>query len=133
MEFDGSPHLYSHARARALIGSVRQGVSCLGCSRLRPALQFNYFIRLSHFLAGLVCEYIKSKDIKTKIIGYGHSCRPPLATHLIFKEYSPDILILNDEEILKKIKKDEINISFIDNVEYKDKKLQILLILVNKD
>ena len=48
------PHLYSYPRARALIGSVREGVSCLGCSRLRPALQFNYFIRLSHFLAGLV-------------------------------------------------------------------------------
>ena len=30
------------------------GVSCLGCSRVRPAVQFNYFIRLPRFLAGLV-------------------------------------------------------------------------------
>ena len=43
------PNLYSHTRARVLIGSVRRGVSCLGCSCVRPAVQFNYFIPLSRF------------------------------------------------------------------------------------
>ena len=46
-------------------------------------------------------QYIKSKDIKTKIFGYVHSCPPPLPTHLIFKECSPDILILNGEDQYK--------------------------------
>ena len=30
------------------------GVSCLGCSGVHPAVQFNYSIRLPRFLAGLV-------------------------------------------------------------------------------
>ena len=46
-------------------------------------------------------KYIKNKYVATKIFGYIHSFPPSLPTHLIFKEYSPDILILNGEDQYK--------------------------------
>ena len=47
------PLVLACTRACAYLVSV-PGVSCLGCSRVHPVVQFNYFIRLPRFLAGLV-------------------------------------------------------------------------------
>jgi len=50
-------------------------------------------------------RYVKKLNLKTKVIGYMHAAPLPVPTNLIYKNHSPDEIIVNGQDQLKCFKK----------------------------
>ena len=50
-------------------------------------------------------RYVKKLNLKTKVIGYMHAAPLPVPNKLIYKNHSPDEIIVNGQDQLKCFKK----------------------------